>query len=356
MYMTINERLQIGNTSNSIMTMDEYKNVFASVKVSVTGDFNSKQMPGTMARLGTSSTKFWSDDIENVKANIKEVNFVQLDNSEIDARYNAASIKSDVTTMEEYPIKVWLEVNETDSTMYTMYVASEEEIYFPSKSAYMFYAFNSLEKITFENIDTSQTTTMQRMFSNSASLTEINGLEKFDTSKFSPYDGFNAMFLGCSSLTNLNLSFFDVSNAKNLSFMFDGCSSLTSLNLNSWNTSNVDNISGMFEGCSSLVTLNLSNFSTEKVTQSRNVFNGCVKLKTLDISNFVYNSLTSAFTYENMFANVGSNLPEGTYTTVYVKPDYVLNGKSYSPQSWILNLTGTNRPSGWSTSNVIVKQ
>ncbi len=38
------------------------------------------------------------------------------------------------------------------------------------------------------------------------------------------------MFLGCSSLTSLNLSNFNTNNVKEMSKMFSGCSSLTSLN------------------------------------------------------------------------------------------------------------------------------
>ena len=42
MYMTLSENLAIGNTEDSVMTMEDFENVFASVKVSVTGDFNEK--------------------------------------------------------------------------------------------------------------------------------------------------------------------------------------------------------------------------------------------------------------------------------------------------------------------------
>ena len=209
MYMTIGENLEIGNTTTSVMTMEEYENVFASVKVSVTGDFNSKQMPGTMARLGTSSSKFWSDEIENVKSNIKEVNFIQLDNSEIDTRYNAASIKSDVTTVEEYPIKVWLETNENDSSKYTMYVASEEEIYFPSDSSSMFNSFTSVEEFNFNNIDTSQVINMMYMFKN------------------------------CKSLITLDLSNCNTSQVTNMFEMFRSCDKLENINLNNWNVEKV---------------------------------------------------------------------------------------------------------------------
>ena len=37
-----------------------------------------------------------------------------------------------------------------------------------------------------------------------------------------------------------------------MSAMFDGCSSLTNINLSNFNTNNVTNMSWMFNGCSSL--------------------------------------------------------------------------------------------------------
>ena len=48
--------------------------------------------------------------------------------------------------------------------------------------------------------------------------------------------------------------------------MFLGCSSLTSINLSNFNTNNVTNMYGMFYGCRSLTTINLSNFNTNNVT------------------------------------------------------------------------------------------
>ena len=43
LYMTLSDDLSIGNTDNVVMKMEEFEQAFASVKVSVTGDFNEKQ-------------------------------------------------------------------------------------------------------------------------------------------------------------------------------------------------------------------------------------------------------------------------------------------------------------------------
>lgn len=63
-----------------------------------------------------------------------------------------------------------------------------------------------------------------------------------------------------------------------MSEMFMGCSSLTSLEISKFKTENVNDLSSMFNGCSSLSYLNLSSFNTEKCTKFTNIFEGCEKL------------------------------------------------------------------------------
>ena len=65
------------------------------------------------------------------------------------------------------------------------------------------------------------------------------------------------MFYGCSSLTILNLSYFNANNITDMSGMFRGCSSLTNINLSNFNTNNVTDMSWIFSGCSSLKKENI---------------------------------------------------------------------------------------------------
>ena len=82
------------------------------------------------------------------------------------------------------------------------------------------------------------------------------------------------MFLGCSSLTTLNLCGFNTSNVTNMSSMFCDCSSLTSLDLSSFNTSNVTKMSSMFYNCLKLQTqINIMNAGT---TSYSGMFNGAL--------------------------------------------------------------------------------
>ena len=47
LYMTIDNSLLIGNTSDAVFTFDEWEQAFASIKVNVTGDFTEKEVPLT---------------------------------------------------------------------------------------------------------------------------------------------------------------------------------------------------------------------------------------------------------------------------------------------------------------------
>ena len=57
------------------------------------------------------------------------------------------------------------------------------------------------------------------------------------------------MFLGCSSLKELDLSNFDTQYVTNMCNLFFQCSSLKELNLGNFNTNNVTNLDGMFFRC-----------------------------------------------------------------------------------------------------------
>ena len=80
------------------------------------------------------------------------------------------------------------------------------------------------------------------------------------------------MFLGCSSLTNINLSNFNTQNVTNMWSMFDGCSSLTNINLSNFNTNKVTDMRSMFFGCSSLKDKNI-------ITNDKKIINQFFKYK-----------------------------------------------------------------------------
>ena len=132
-----------------------------------------------------------------------------------------------------------------------------------------------------ENLNTSQVTSMNGVFYNCNKLTSID-LSRFvtDAVTFMPF-----MFYGCTELTNINLSSFNTAQVTNMEYMFSGCSKLTSVNLNSLNTQNVVYMGQMFENCSKLSELNLSGFKTSKLINTEGMFYGCSKLATIYVSD-----------------------------------------------------------------------
>ena len=126
-----------------------------------------------------------------------------------------------------------------------------------------------------EYFNTEKVTNMNSMFSNSLAITSLD-LSNFNTANVTDM---SKMFEGCSALTSLNLSNFNTAGVKDMYCMFCVCSALTSLDLSNFNTANVTDMSQMFEGCSALTTIFVSDkFVTDHVTNSSNMFSGCDKL------------------------------------------------------------------------------
>ena len=99
------------------------------------------------------------------------------------------------------------------------------------------------------------------MFNECHELKEINGINKFNTSKVSTL---NIMFQECNKLKNLDLNF-DTSQVTDMGGMFNKCQKLEEINgINKFNTSKVTCMSIMFRECNKLVYLDL-NFDTSNV-------------------------------------------------------------------------------------------
>ena len=143
----------------------------------------------------------------------------------------------------------------------------------------------------------------QHMFKGCTSITEID-LSYFDSSQLRST---HAMFYRCNLLTSINFSNFDTSKVTDMYGMFCSCSSLLSLDLSNFDTSIVyrSTISSgmeiMFAGCTSLTSLNLSNFNTSRVVRMFEMFKDCKSLKYINLQNFNEISLQN---YNNMFKNV----------------------------------------------------
>jgi surface protein len=110
--------------------------------------------------------------------------------------------------------------------------------------------------------------------------------------------------------------------------MFSNCSSLTSLDLSNFDTSNATNMSAMFSNCSSLTSLDLSNFDTSKVVTMDYMFSGCLKLTSVSLGQ---RTTTHTENAGSMFKNITTTgvlkIPSGT-------SEYWTNVISALPSTW----------------------
>ena len=126
-------------------------------------------------------------------------------------------------------------------------------------------------------------TSCSHWFKDCIYLTRIEGIWNLNTENVTDM---NSMFLGCSSLSSLDLTNFDTGKVTDMSRMFQNCYDLTSLDVSNFNTSKVTDMCCMFVGCHKLTSLNVSKFNTTEVTDMRDMFEDCYALTSLDLTNF----------------------------------------------------------------------
>lgn len=173
----------------------------------------------------------------------------------------------------------------------------------------MFSNCTSLETLDLSSFNTEKVTNMATMFENSKNLRSIKLPKGFIgssvTNLYAMFKGCESlteldlsssnaekvtdmleMFSGCNALSILNLSGFKTGALTDMRYLFTSCYSLESLDLSGFNTENVTNMIAMFYNCSSLRSLDLSSFNTRKVTQMQRMFDGCTNLESIDLSSF----------------------------------------------------------------------
>ena len=190
-------------------------------------------------------------------------------------------------------VMAWVVPNNEDSTKYDLYIGAKDGVIANENSGNLFYDFINIKNIEFgNNFDTSNTTSMYRMFCNCQNLITID-LSSFDTSEVTNISGMFQMFdhktLSDKSSKLETIIFgdnFDTSKVTTMGSLFYHCNSLKKLDLSNWDTSNVTTMSGMFYACFNLSSLDLSSFNTEKVTTMYAMFWGDSSLETLNLCSF----------------------------------------------------------------------
>jgi len=180
-----------------------------------------------------------------------------------------------------YPNEVYINGDKQDSVNYGYYFNE---------------TYNYVKLVWYSNIED-----LSHMFVGCSDITEID-LSHFNTSEVTEIRG---MFTDCISLTSLNLSNFNTSKVTRMFDIFKNCRALTSLDLSSFDTSNVENTQNFFLNCISLSSLDLSSFNTHNLGQCAFMFDGCINLEYINFQNFKDNRIGWC---DDFFKNVPENI------------------------------------------------
>lgn len=204
------------------------------------------------------------------------------------AAYEADTFWKQFTIVEEGPVEAYAFLSDDNKTLTFCYdgiKASRTGITFALNEGtdvpeWVSGSYNlSIETVTFApSFADARPTTTAKWFVNMQNLTMINGLEYLNTSEV---ENMMYMFMGCQSLTALDLSSFNTANVTNMFGMFADCRELTSLDISSFNTAEVADMRWMFNYCIKLPTLDISSFSTANVSYTFQMFSGCMALTTI---------------------------------------------------------------------------
>ena len=163
--------------------------------------------------------------------------------------------------------------------------------------SYMFYNCNKMDTLNVTGWDTRNVKTTQCMFYFDNKLTNIIGEEGW---VFSSVETVQSMFRACTALETLDVTNWDMSNAKNLSGFFcansDNTGAMTLKELvgtENWNIQKVETLRDAFYGCGHLETVNMSNWNVSNLTTMSHMFADCYKLKNVDFTGWNTASLIS---------------------------------------------------------------
>ena len=186
---------------------------------------------------------------------------------------------SDTITKGDYTAGGWIKtikklrspltIEGTDATyMFYRYLLNELPQLDTSNVTNMNYMFSSCPNLTtIPQLDTSNVTNMNYMFGSCPNLTTI---PQIDTSNVT---NMNSMFYNCPNLTTLPQ--LDTSNVTNMNYMFGSCTNLTTIP--QLDTSNVTNMNYMFGNCPNLTTI--PQLNGEKLTSVAGTFGNCRSLE-----------------------------------------------------------------------------
>ena len=224
--------------------------------------------------------------LEDIDKNYNKKDLIKLklkiNNNFIDMSHMFDGCKTLLSIFENFEEKNQIfnfeSINEINSEYYSLSSSLSEQINnYTTYSHDDFYKENNLFSLTISSIHNDNTKN-EDIFPYSSLLPSINAINIIH------------LFNECNSLISLpDISKWNISNVKDMSYMFNGCKSLESLpDISQWKTSKVKDMSFIFNGCKSLVSLpDISKWDTSNVLDMSYMFNECSLLVSLpDISKW----------------------------------------------------------------------
>lgn len=221
----------------------------------------------------------------------------------------------DISEKQNQNIIAWIDKN-------TLYVKSmnNHDIVTPENMNAFFAENANVISLSLENMDTSYTINMNKVFMNCKKLKKI-------TLSWNMYrvNDVSYMFANCFDLREFNYEFKSAYQIKDASYMYLNCKQLTKYSDNSINMYTVETVEGMFQGCEklqffsifsrtanlknssfmfkdcfNLEKVNLNTFYTSNLTEAQYMFDNCQLINLIDISSFDTSMLKNT---DHMFAN-----------------------------------------------------
>ena len=210
----------------------------------------------------------------------------------------------------------------------------------------------TIKKVVFDSSFASYyPTTTYGWFQNQSELTTLTGLSYLNTSQST---SMARMFSGCSSLKSIDLSKFNTSKVTSMAYMFYGCSSLTSLDISPLDMSGVTSTTSLATGCSAVKTLSIPSSTPSDLNTY--AFNGigtaAAPCKVTAPSGFDFGVSTSAVSFKwksGIFYLSGAKAPYAYVEGTQLNFCYDANAWTHSSTPYPLN-TGSNNP-GWYSLN-----
>ena len=237
-------------------------------------------------------------NVLNVNGNIPQTKIKPATLEEFNAVKGSLNESNIVSTVDSIvPTYCW----KTEDTIYYYSIGT---IYLPEDSSELFWLFRYVEEIDVSGFDTSRVKDMSFMFS------QMQTIKKLD------------------------LSNFNTENVTNMRQVFGLMDKLEELDISSFNTSNVTNMSTMFASVPKIKELDLSNFDTSKVENFREMFGSDTMLEKIYVSDKFVINVADPYYLDRMFklsttlkGGKGTIYDASHFTGEYARIDDPDNGK-----------------------------